>query len=308
MKLKKSQNINEILENVYNVRKEVYAPLFELSFDHETQSGTDINYDTFFSIFKNTDFYKENANNPNISSTGYALFCVYNWTKYRLIYNVNNADKSISKFDTTINKDILDNLFFNHFYISFDLNDISFIGAYVSKVNNKLFISFLYKNGSDYYTDSLFINVIDGETLENVACLNDDPVLNSLFLSKQTNTITCAKQILQIIYALHQGYTHQKEIKVIHDSDRQYMSNHNIKIQKSQIIKIEVEYKPTQYVYFENKIHSNGSSKSPHPRRGHIRRLKRKDENGNIYEKPIWINSTVIHKDQYQNATKKDVK
>lgn len=307
MKLNKSININEAIEQIYNERKTGYSPLFEQVDDFEKHHESEIGFDDFFSICKSTDIFKHIITNPNVSNTAYALYCIYNWAKYRLVYDIKNSDRTISRFPNTIKCEIINKLFFNHFFILFDLSDKDYFGAFVSKDESKLYMCFVYLNKS-YKTESLYVDLSDNKEVSDCIHLNEDDSLSSYLIKSDNRLLTCSKQIFQLIYAIYQGYNHEKTVKEICQNDNQVITKQHIKVRKSQIIEIEVENTPTVYVYPKTIFTKSNMTKAPHPRRGHVRKLKRVDKSGNSYTKEVWVKSTVIHKNQYISTTEKDVR
>lgn len=98
MKIKNNSDIVKIIEDFYHSRNERYYNLFDKALEYENLNEYNIQFQDFLSIAKNIEeiitLHKYNSA-LSLQELIVAPFCVYNWEKYRVIFDINNPDKTI---------------------------------------------------------------------------------------------------------------------------------------------------------------------------------------------------------------------
>lgn len=215
------------------------------------------------------------------------LLAVYNWIKTKVIFNVSKKNNSTHN---TINKKILvDMMMYDGYYINYSIKGLNeYIGAFVTFTKEKIdlslrpysLISYVYfdRKNSIYALEPVLISIKDNLSISEAFrnAMEDIESYNETFLAVM-NPVN--KEIINIIYTIHQSYNIKKirhrsitvarkvsEINCTTNKDREYL----------------LSYIPKYKYVNTNKTSSIGSPKTPHPVRSHIRRLRQYDDDGNF--------------------------
>lgn len=320
MKIKSNSDIVKIIEEFYHDRNELYYSLFDKALEYENLNNNNIQFQDFLSIAKNIeDIITLHKYNSALSFQELiaAPFCVYNWGKYRVIYDITNPDKTISRFSNEIEKDVFNNIFYNDFFIKYDY-PCEYIGCFVSIQTEYIYMTFLYydKEKKLWSSEPVYFKT----NISNVNNSIDETLFqnyDALYLAITQKTFDkiklCSQITLQIIYAINAGYKNNQRLTIdqseTNNSSNQLIHTEKIRIRKSQVLFVERESIVSSESFRNYKRSNKSSPKCPHTRRAGIRKKKIYDSDGNIIGyKQIKYKSCIIHKEQYVDTVPKKLK
>lgn len=245
MKIKSNSDIVKIIEEFYHDRNELYYSLFDKALEYENLNNNNIQFQDFLSIAKNIeDIITLHKYNSALSFQELiaAPFCVYNWGKYRVIYDITNPDKTISRFSNEIEKDVFNNIFYNDFFIKYDY-PCEYIGCFVSIQTEYIYMTFLYydKEKKLWSSEPVYFKT----NISNVNNSIDETLFqnyDALYLAITQKTFDkiklCSQITMQIIYAINAGYKNNQRLTIdqseTNNSSNQLIHTEKIRIRKRQ--------------------------------------------------------------------------
>ena len=317
MKLKSNQNINDILEELCQYRFEHFAQLFNLVKEYEQDNNININLE----IFK--DLYFEcHPETHNVESLGRnqaeCLYMLYNWYKYRVIYNVTNPDLSISKYNNCVSTQLEDTRFFPCYFILYDYTNTPYFGTFVLIEETKALFGLLLIKKKKLGMESIVLTLSTTEIpVENAyadyASRFDLQIEDIIMLEAVAQMLPAVKTTIQIIRAINQGYQNlfnnnevppYNEILPIRTYYKKIVKA-DVRIRKSQVIKVENNQFEFKKKHRFKVFYPKGTLKSPHVRREHWRHIE--DKRSQTGYRLVKVRATIVNKDKYDGITEKIV-
>ncbi len=328
MKLNNNADISKIVEDMYKSRYDMFNNIFQEIYSVESNKNNKLNLSEFLdtaSKYKITTNFLKNALSME------SLYLIYNWFKYRIIYSVTNKDRTISALSNKVSSDIAQWKFFDNFFIQYDFEKTEYIGVFVDISDNRIALGFCYLNSRNhqYSIEPVILDIKHNKQIDVRESYthyinnskfylqnwinNDIERIDTLdILLSNPHFINCVEKTLQIIRAIIQGYQNQSNNtnhfreNIIRKSESNKINIIKCSIKKKQIILIETQIKSIINNYKFLSSYPTGTTKSPHPRREHIRKIRSSDSPSGYKE--IKVKSSIIHKDKYNKSTEKIVK
>lgn len=320
MKLEDNHNINDILEEMCRERFEKFSLIFNKVKEYEQSHNINVNLNTFESIY----FHNKSVIEPYKSlerNQAECLYIVYNWYKYRVIYNVVTSDLSIKRYSDYVSTELEEERFFPCYFILYDFKNAPYVGSFVLIEDTKILFALLSPLPK-YNLDSVILNLQNSsQTVEQayneyysrlgIDYFEFDEIISLQAVLKMFPYI---KNTIQIIRAINQGYNNlfnsvdvppYNEILPIRTYNNKIVKA-NVSITRKQIIKVEnnqFEFKKKRRF---KAFYPKGTLKSPHVRREHWRHVK--DKRSQTGCRLARVRSTIVNKDKYEGITEKTVK
>lgn len=313
MNIKSNENIAELLEKIYESRYKKFNNVFRAFKDQNSASLKDFQE-------KQLKIFQLKSGKGSIATQSEALWLLYTWFKYRVIYKITYIDDSVTKISNNVSKDIKAPLFFDSFFMLYDFIDSKYIGTFVSIGSNIISFGFLYKDNDDWNIEPLTINIPSSPKPVYV-CAKDylkNKNVKSLKHSIDTpyfrELIKNAEIVIQVIRAIKNsyenkgGYNHKKSIPSS-QLNLDKITTMTLEVTRNQVIVVGNNKSNLKHTYQFQPYIQTGTPKSPHPRRAYTRRISVKNSNGEIIgTKEVKVKATIVHKDRYSKVTTKIVK
>lgn len=314
----KDDNIVDIVENIYHTRYELYFKLFDKAIEYENANKGNISFQDFLSIAKTIgeiDTIHKYSPGLSLSELIVTPFCVYNWGKYRVIYNIKNPDRTLSNFSSEIDNNIINNIYYNDFFIKFDY-PYEYIGCFVSVQGGYLYLSFIYQEKNKWASEPVYFkaNISNvSKSIDNTLFQNHDATYMAVTQTVLEKIKICSQKTIQLISAINTGYKNNQKFTIdqvkIKNVPSQSIYTDKIHIKKGQVLWIEKKSSISSEKFYDYKKSIKSTPKCPHTRRAGIRNKKIYDSYGNIIGyKQIKYKSSIIHKEQYVDIIPKEIK
>lgn len=328
MKLNNNADISEIVESMYKSRYDIFNEIFKEICSIESNKNNKLNLSEFLDTVSK---YEISTNFLTNALNMESLYLIYNWFKYRIVYSVTNKDRTISVLSNKVSSDIAQLKFFDNFFIQYDFEKTEYIGVFVDISDNRIALGFCYLNNHNhqYSIEPVILDIKHNKQIDvresythyinNSKFYLQNWINNDIERIETLNTllsnpyiINCVEKALQIIRAIIQGYQNQSNNtnhfreNVIHKSKNRKVNVIKCSIKKKQIILVEIQNKKIINNYEFYPAYPTSTTKSPHPRREHIRKIRSSDNPSGYKE--IKVKSSIIHKDKYNKSTEKIVK